>query len=828
MSVKADAHIERTNISDVMKKKFLDYAYYVTEDRAIPDARDGLKPSQRRILFAMNELNLKPGSLAKSAKICGKTSGDYHPHGDTVLYGSLVRLAQDWVLRYPLVHGQGNWGNYDGDPPAAMRYTEASLSNLGSELMGHTNRHTVDYVKTYNEEMEEPTVLASSFPNLIVNGASGIAVGLATNMPSHNLREACELCKAYIKKPDLTTDEVLAIMPGPDFATGAKLLGQEGVRDYYESGRGSLVLEGDYEFEGTSKGGTKIVIKSLPYGTAPEPFTVEVRDLMDTKLNGIVNVTDLTERDDDENIVVRIELELAKNQNPQLIANRLLKHTSLRSTFSVNQTVIVDRRVYRNTPVLFLVETFVNHRRQVLTKQYKHELQNLNHRDHVLEGLLLVVSKLDAAIAIIRASNDPDEAISKLIEADIVKTEIQGKEVLKLRLSQLTKLESKDLLNEQTEIKAKILWLTEALNNTAKIDAEIVKELNQTIKSYGDDRRTVVANTKSDIDFEALIPDEQIIICITKDGYIKRLSSNSYKVQSRGGKGSIGVSKREDDEANHIYSASNKDQILFFTNKGLMYRKKGYEIPEGQKNTKGIHLNNLVALDAGEFVTSTLAIKTFDEDGYIIMVTKNGTIKRTQLRDFDTSLKTKGLTSIKLREGDELGFVELSDGKHDIFLVTKNGMAVRYNESLVTSVGRNSFGVSAMKLGKMDKIAKMLIVDPQEDPEILVITSRGFGKRTQASSYRCFNGRYAKGVATIDKVKADRNGEIVDACVVSKDDTLLVMTVQGKVIRVPVSEVKSAGRSTMGSRIQAVDENDEVQAVLSLPFEEEDSLEEPE
>ena len=807
-------NISERDFPEIFSTEYMRYTYSVIEDRALPDARDGMKPSQRRILVAMDDLNLhSSGSTRKCAKICGDTSGNYHPHGEAIVYPTLVRMQQPWLMRYPLIEGQGNFGSPDPDTSAAaMRYTEAKLSKYGDAMMADLSQDVVDYQQNYNEERLEPTVLPSLLPNLLVNGGAGIAVGVATKLPPHNLRELSGVIKAYVDNPNITVNEIMKIMPGPDFPTGGILLGQKGVRDYYETGKGSLQLEGVYSIEVGEKGGQQIVITELPYGSSPEEFGKKIKELVeDKKIDGIADYKDLS-----HHFKTQVIVYIQKNANANLVLNQLLKHTCLRVSFNVNQTVLVKGLPVENTPLTTLIQVFIDHRKDVLVRRWNSELKKAQERVHILDGLINVTKHIDDVIKIIRNSDSPEDASQTLIDKGLVSSILQAKAVLNITLKTLTKLEANGLINEQNGLKERVDWLQDTLNNSNKILKWIVQEQEKLAKSIGDDRRTKIGQDQNDICQEDLIEEEQIIVSMTKDGYIKRLPLDTYRVQARGGKGVKGGNKREDDEMSDIFAASSHDTVLFFTNKGLVYRKKGYEIPDGTRTGKGKHLANVLALTTNEYVTNTIPVKTLDQDGYLVIITKNGLIKRSELRDYDSVWKTKGFNAIKLNEGDELAYTEFTTGGKDVFIVTKHGKAIRYPEASVKVTARVTKGVRALNLQDGDSIAQMLIFAPSDNPDIMIVTEMGFGKRVESSLFRCLSGRFSKGVSTINKVKADRNGVIVGACTVQDDDSIILLTTQGKVIQIPVEDVRSVRRTAMGVRILKLDLNDTVRAVTKI------------
>lgn len=705
--------------------------------------------------------------------------------------------------------------------------TEAKLSRFGDLMLQDIDDDIVPYVSNYSETRTEPTVLPAYVPNLLMNGAEGIAVGVATKMPAHNLREITEVIKAYIANGTLTVDEIIELMPGPDFPIACELRGQSGVRSYYETGRGSMQLDGIYEVKQNSKNQEIIRITGFPPGGSPEAFCLQLKDLMEgKKIEGVNWFDDLSTRDKQtREIDISVEVEVSKGSSADLVINQLLKTTCLRESYSVNNTVLVDGKVLENASILTLVEAFVEHRKSVLTNKFLSEKKSSEKRIHILVGLLNVSKNIDAVIKLIRAADSAEDAMLQLVQQGYVETDVQAKAVLQITLRQLTKLESKALQDEHDSLTKRVEWLSDILGNIKKLMKFISNEQDEIAKKYGDDRRTVVGGSADDIELEDLIKEEEVVITLTKDGYIRRIPVASYNVQHRGGKGVIGVGKRENDESSEIFVASTHDVILFFSNKGLMYRKKGYQIPEGAKTGKGVHLANLLTLGAGEEITTTIPVDSFNKPGhYIMMVTRNGLIKRTLLADYATTRKNRGFQSIKLRENDEVAFVEITNNKRDVFIATQKGKAIRYGENLVRPMGRVTTGVQALKLAPGDAIAQAFTIDPSEHPEILVMTSMGFAKKTDAKDYRILNGRNAKGVNTIDQLKSDRNGLIIGAASVNDDDNILILTTKGKMIRIRVQQIRSTGRTTMGVKALNLDLGDAVKSFVKVKESEEEEF----
>jgi len=803
------------NFVDLIDERFTNYAFAVMEDRALPDARDGMKPSQRRTLVAMDDLKLRAsGKTKKCAKICGDVSGNYHPHGEAVVYPTLVRMAQTWSLRYPLITPQGNFGSpAPEDKPAAMRYTEAKLSSFGDLMVNELSDQVVRYQSNYNDEMMEPTVLPSLFPNLIVNGCSGIAVGWATNMAPHNLREVAKLIDAYIKNPEITTDEALQIVPGPDFPIRCKVLGLDGIRSYFTNGRGTVQLEGYYDIV-QERNQEIIKVSELPYGSSAESFCREIKDLVESKkIEGITGLKNLTSK---KGMDVRIWLH--KTASSQVVLNQLLKRTSLRTSFSVNSTVLLDgKKVVENVSILQLVKAFVDHRKEVLTNKFTAEHAKNSSRIHILEGLLGITDKIDAVIKLVRNADNKEEAAKELIAQEFVISQEQADAVLRITLGNLTKLDTRALQDEFDKLTKRNEWLAAQLASEKKMLGLISKEQLELAEKFGDDRRSEILALEDEISYEDLIQEEEIIVSLTKDGYIKRVPLDTFRTQNRGGKGVIGVKGREEDEASDIFSGTTHDLFLFFTNQGNLLKKKGYEIPLASRTSKGTHLNNLLNLTEGETVSSTITLKSLDIDGYFIMVTHKGLIKRSEIREYNTSLRKRGLKAISLTEGDNLNFVMNTDGNKDVMLVTSLGMAVRYNETLVRCIGKNGQGSRSMLLRPEDSIAAMLAIDAESDPSVLVITELGKGKKTSASEYRSTAGRSVKGQRTINQTKREQTGKIVSALAINDNDDILVLTNRGKMMRCNLDSLRNKSKATQATTIVALDDNDSVQTAVVVP-----------
>jgi len=804
-------------LASVLDEKFTKYAFMSLEDRALPDARDGLKPSQRRILVAMNDLKLTPGGgTEKCAKICGDTSGNYHPHGEAVIYPTLVRMSQEWSLRYPLVLSQGNFGSRDGDPAAAMRYTSAKMSKMSSLLLEDMNQDTVDYQENYNEKMQEPTILPAKTPNLIVNGCSGIAVGWATEMPPHNLTESCEAIKAYINNDKITAEELVEIMPGPDFPNKCKVLGKSGILDYFKDGRGSFKMQGYWEVNHNKKTKKKeIVITELPYHSTPTKFITQVMDLI--KKGELQNISDVR-NPSSQKIGMRIWIEVKKGGNPDLIINTLLKKTCLQSSYSVNSTVLVDGKVVENASMKLLIKSFADHRSLFLTRKFEAERRKNVARTEIVEGLISVTKRIDETISIIRNSDDAQEAQEKLISSKIVSTARQAEAVMSITLRSLTKLESNALGNELTKLQDRKKWLDGVIGNDKKTKKIIITELDEIIEKHGDERRTEILADATNIDDEDLIPDEQVIIMLSGEGYARRIPIDEYRVQNRGGKGVRSSDKKDSEDGPvEVFEASTKDIMFFFTDKGVAYRRKAYEIPQSGKTSRGIHVSNMLNLDEGEQVTNMISMANIEKGGYLVMITRDGFIKRTDINDYDTKRKSAGINAIKLEENDAVAYVLPTNGKQDIFIVTEQGNAIRYSEDVVPIQGRVTRGSRAMKLNPGDKVVQIMTLDPKDEPDIFVITSAGYGKKSPSKEYRRLGSRNVKGYSVLKKdALAKRGGKVSGACCLSKGDSLLALTDMGQVIRFESSDIKNTSRTTAGVKVFSLADGDSVSKLAKL------------
>jgi len=825
-SIKDNMPLERERVVPVlleeeMKSSYIDYSMSVITARALPDVRDGLKPSNRRILVAMNDLNLTPGRPhRKCAKIAGDTSGNYHPHGEQVVYPTLVRMAQDFNMRYPLVDGQGNFGSIDGDAPAAMRYTEARFTPFAMEVLADLEKDTVDFVPNYDSTREEPVILPSKFPNLICNGSSGIAVGMATNIPTHNLSEVVDALVALIDDPEFEDEKLLKYIQGPDFPTGGIIYGRSGIREYFKTGRGRLVLRARANIERQKSGKESIIVTEIPYQINKANLLEKIADLVTNKI--IEGISDLRDESDREGM--RIVIELKKETPAEITLNQLFKLTQMQSTFGVIMLALVGG-VPKVLNIKELLTLFIEHRHTVIIRRTKYELAQAEHRAHILEGLKIALENIDAVIKLIKSSKDPAEAKDGLMKKFNM-TEIQAQAILDMRLQRLTGLERKKVEEEYLELIKLIATLKGILESKAKRMNIIKEELLALKKNFGDLRRTEIREEEEEFTIEDLIAEEDMVITVTHYGYIKRLGIDAYRRQGRGGKGVIGIETREEDFVEHLFIASTHDYILFFTNIGKCHWLKVHEIPVGGKVTKGKSITNLLDLAEGERIRAFAPVKEFVENRYVVMSTKKGTIKKTELSAFSNP-RRGGINAINIDEGDELIEATITDGTCDIVLGTKEGLAIRFPEDKVRSMGRTAYGVKGISLrGKADKsltarrdeVVGMVVI--KRDATLLVVTENGFGKRTPISDYRVTN-RGGKGVINVKT--SERNGKVVAIKEVLEDDELMIITEKGIIIRQPVKQIKEIGRNTQGVKLINLDEGDRVVDVARVVKSEEES-----
>jgi len=785
--------IEPRELEAEMRASYLDYAMSVIVGRALPDARDGLKPVHRRVLYGMHEAGLQPTKpYKKAAATVGDVMGKYHPHGDQAIYDTLVRMAQPFSLRYPLVDGQGNFGSVDDDPPAAMRYTEARLSRMATEMLRDIDANTVDFGPNYDESRREPSVLPSRFPNLLVNGSAGIAVGMATNMPPHHLGETIDAVVAMIDDAEINVEGLMKHMKGPDFPTGAFIVGRAGIRDAYRTGRGRIVMRARAHIEELRGGKSAIVISELPYGVKKGGDAGVIRKIADLVQDKVLTeISDLADHSDRSGM--RIQVELKRDAVPQVALNKLFKHTPLQATFGYNAVALVDN-VPRTLSLLELIRYYLDFQREVVTRRSKDELRKLESRVHVLEGYLKALDVLDEVIVLIRAAADADAARIGLMD-EFGFSEIQAQAILDLRLRALTALERGEVEREYRDKMERIGELREILGDQTRIDALIREELLEIKHVYGrnDDRRTEIIAAEEELELEDMIAEEDMVIAITRSGYIKRLPVTAYREQKRGGIGVMGMDLKEDDYIEHLFVASTHDYILFFTNVGKVYRLKVHELPLGSRQSKGRAIVNLLPFRQTEQVRAVVQTRDFSEAKYLVFGTKNGVVKKTELASYNTPLRADGIIAIKMREGDELVGVRHSSGDDDILMVSRLGQAIRFNEKDVRAMGRDTSGVAGMRMRKGDEVMSVNIA--QDDSDLLVVTENGYGKRTRVADYPR-KGRGGMGVKTIQLTEA--KGTLAGARVVRDGYQVMLISTGGTVIRMPVDEIKRLGRATQG------------------------------
>jgi len=782
-------------IVDEMKTSFIDYSMSVIMGRALPDVRDGLKPVHRRILFAMNEMGLSYNKQhKKSARVVGEVLGKYHPHGDAAVYDAMVRMAQDFSLRYPLINGQGNFGSIDGDEAAAMRYTEARLGRVSNEILQDINKGTIEWRDNFDGSLQEPIVLPSKLPNLLVNGSSGIAVGMATNMPPHNLGEVIDAIIAYIDDPEIDIYSLMELMPGPDFPTGGKIQGRQGILGGYSTGKGLVKVRASAHIEDNN-----IIVTELPYQVNKSSVIKNIADLV--KKGIIEGISDLIDQSDREGM--RIVIKLKTGVVPEIILNHLYKHTALESTFGISNVALIDGEP-RLLSLRDLIKHFVNHRIDIITKRTQFDLDKSVEREHILSGLITAVQNITMVIKIIQAASEISEAKRDLINK-FQFSDLQVKEILSMRLQQLTNLESQSMIKEQKEIKEKIQHLKGILSNPEEVKKIIKNELLEIKDKYNDERRTEIVEVAEEILDEDLIPEEDAVITITKEGYIKRLPLDTYRTQKRGGKGMIGIKTKEEDYPINVFISSTHNYLLFFSNKGRVYWLKTYRIPEAGRQGKGRAIVNLLPqLDTEEYINNVIPVDDFEDNKFLMFSTKKGLIKKTDLSKYSHPRVT-GIFAIQLRSDDEVIGTRISDGTMDIILATKKGKAIRFNEEDIRPIGRKAIGVKGINLAKNDEVISMITA--QEDAKILTVTENGFGKRTALNDYRKTK-RGGKGIITI-KVNR-RNGQVISLKNVKEDEDIILSSRNGKIIRIPVSEIRVQGRNTMGVRIMNLDKDDQV------------------
>lgn len=801
------------NIEDEMRGAYIDYSMSVIISRALPDVRDGLKPVHRRVLYGMEELGVRYNRPhKKSARIVGEVLGKYHPHGDVSVYDTMVRMAQEWSLRYLLVDGQGNFGSVDGDSPAAMRYTEARLKRLADELLADIDKETVDFQPNFDDSLKEPTVLPAKFPNLLVNGSSGIAVGMATNMAPHNLSEVIDGTIAYIDNPDITVAELMQHIKAPDFPTGGIIYGYQGVRNAFETGRGRVIVRGRSHFEETKTGKEQIIFTEIPYMTNKAQMIEKIASLInEKKLDGISDIRDESDRDG-----MRIVFDLKKGAIPNIVLNHLYKYTPLQSSFSVNNVALVKGRP-QILNLKDLIRYYVEHRLEVVTRRTEYELKEAEKRAHILEGLLIALDHLDEVIALIRGSRDPETAKIGLIEQFNL-SEIQAKAILDMRLQRLTGLEREKIVQEYEELVKLIADLKDILANEYRKYEIIKNELTEVKDRYGDQRRTEIVYAAEEFSDEDMIADEQMLITISHQGYIKRTLLNEYRTQSRGGVGARGVRTKEEDFTEHIFSASMLNYLLFFTEFGKLYWLKVYEVPEGNKGAKGRPIQNIINIEPGDKIRSVINVKTLNDDdyinnNYIIMCTEQGIIKKTLLEAYSRP-RQNGIIAININEGDRLLDVALTNGENEIVIATSAGRAVRFNEKTVRPIGRTATGVRGVNLDgdQHNKVIGMVCIS-REDSQLLVVSENGYGKRSDIADYRITN-RGGKGVITLNAT--EKVGKLVSIAEVTDNDDLMIITKNGIAIRMAVTDIRLTGRNAQGVRLIRLGAGDEISSVTRL------------
>lgn len=809
--------MEKSRVIDVdiqreMRKSFLDYSMSVIVSRALPDVRDGLKPVHRRILYTMFEKGLtydKP--YHKCADTVGAVLGSYHPHGDYSVYDALVRLAQDFSMRYMLVDGHGNFGSVDGDPPAAYRYTEARMSKISMEMLTDIDKKTVDFMPNYDDRLQEPVVLPCRFPNLLVNGSSGIAVGMATNIPPHNLGEVVDAMDYLIDNPDASVSELMEYIPGPDFPTGATIMGRSGIRAAYATGRGKIVVRAKAEIVEEKNGRFKIIVTELPYQVNKARLIESIADMVkDKRIEGISNIEDHSDRNG-----MHIEIDVKRDASPQIVLNQLFSYSQLQVTFGVIMIAIVN-----GEPKLLTLKDILNHyidfQVDVVTRRTQFDLNKAKERMHILEGLKIAIDFIDEVIAIIRSSKDQSEAKLRLMERFGL-DEIQAQSIVQMRLGQLTGLERQKIEDEIAALHVKIDDYEDILSNHSRVLQIIKEEVNAVRNKYADRRRTEILSVSGEVDIEDLIPQEDCVLTLTQFGYVKRLSIDTYKTQKRGGRGVAGMTRREEDVATEMFIINSHDYVLFFTDKGRVYRLKCYEIPEGSRQSKGMNIANLLPIDADEHVTSMIKVHEFDENKYLIMVTRKGIVKRIELNAYNTARKG-GLIALELNEGDELAWVRMTDGESEVIVATKKGMAIRFKETDVRPMGRQARGVKAITLREDDEVIGMSTV--REDAYVLTVSETGYGRLSKLSDYR-IQSRGGKGLTNYH---VEKYGDVAAIKVVDMDDDIIIISSDGVIIRIQASSIRVCSRPSKGVTVMKVSEGSKVVTLARAPHDSDEEV----
>jgi DNA gyrase subunit A len=797
--------LNSVNIEDEMRKSYLEYSMSVIVGRALPDIRDGLKPVHRRVLFAMHEMrNTFNRPYKKSARVVGDVIGKFHPHGDSAVYDTIVRLAQDFSMRYPLVDGQGNFGSVDGDPPAAMRYTEVRMTKLAQNFLNDIDKETVDFTANYDGSILEPLILPTSIPNLLVNGSSGIAVGMATNVPPHNLSEVCDAVTLLIDHPETGLDELNKVIPGPDFPTAGFILATKGIREAYETGRGVIKIRARAFIEKAGQNKERIIISELPYQVNKAKLLERIAELVkERKVEGITDIRDESDRDG-----MRVAIEVRRDANPHVILNRLYKFTQMEISFGIILLAIVKGRP-QILNLKEILQKFIEHRREIIVRRTLFDLRKAEERAHILEGLRKALDFLDEVIEVIRSSTDPKEAKSRLM-ADFTLTDIQAQAILEMRLQRLTGLEREKIVSEYQDLIKSIARYKAILESPAMVLQIVKDEMKEIRERHGDERRTEILHESGDIDVEDLIAEEDMVVTISHEGYIKRNPISLYRAQRRGGKGLTGVRPKEEDFVELFFVGSSHDYLLFFTNKGRVYWKKVHEVPEGSRMSRGKAIINLLELQKGERVATTLAIRDFTGGKYVVMATRDGLVKKTELTAY-ANPRTGGIVAIKIKEEDELIGVRVSTGSQDIFLTTRQGKSIRFSETEIREMGRVAAGNIGIRMEPGDEVVGMEVLD--EGATILTVTEKGYGKRTRTEEYRS-QGRGGKGILTIKT--SDRNGPVVYAYQVTDQDQLMIITEQGKIIRLRAADISVIGRNTQGVKLIDLGQGEKVVAVAKV------------
>ena len=791
-----DNNIINVDLEEKMKDSYLEYSMSVIVSRALPDVRDGLKPVHRRILYGMEGLGLDPNKpTRKSARVVGDVMGKYHPHGDSAIYDALVRLAQDFSTRYPLAQGQGNFGSIDGDDAAAMRYTEVKMSKIAKEMLRDINKDTVDFMPNFDEEEMEPTVLPSRFPNLLVNGSNGIAVGMATNMAPHNLGESIDACVAYMKNPEISIEELNKILPGPDFPTGAYILGKSGIKDAYQTGRGKVKLRAVAKIEPFKKNRERIIVSEIPYQVNKSRLIEKIADLVkDKKIDGISDI-----RDESDRKGMRIVIEIKRDSNANIVLNNLYKYTQLETTFGIINLALVDG-IPQILNLKELIEYYIDHQKEVVTRRTSFDLSKAKARKHIVEGLIIAIDNIDEIIRIIRSSYDNDE-IKKIFFEKFNLTDKQSQAILDMQLKRLSGLEIDKLNAENKELEEKISYLLSILNSEENLIKLIISEMEEIKDKFSDDRRSKIIPDEGEIDIEELIEKEDVLLTLTNDGYIKRLPIDTYKVQNRGGKGIAAGNTKEGDFIKKIKTTNTHEDLLFFTSLGKVYSLKTYEVPEGSRQSRGTAIINILKLESGERITEMMTLSELNEDSQIVLQTKDGTIKKTDAENF-TNIRKNGIIAISLKDDDKLISVRQIDKEEELIISTKKGMTIQFNSKDLRSMGRIAQGVRAIKLAKGDEVVSMNIRG--DETYLLVVTENGFGKKTSFNNFKNQN-RGGKGVKC-HKV-TDKTGKLVDTLPVDLDNDIMMVSLSGDMIRLSVRDISIMGRNTVGVKLKNLTED---------------------